>query len=340
MAPQSDRDELLASWRALAASESGREGWKTIPLAGAGPGRVRAGRKFPGNEEALLVGFRAVPLPANRDLPHGNGFFVSRVEINGELETQWLALARRQDGSLDMFTTMVLDVIDSLRSSAVSREERILHLFLNRISAWQQFMRRGRDLVLPPHLEMALFGELVVLKSLIETGLSSLISVEGWVGPVHGTQDFYLGAAAIEVKTTIATSGFPAIIDSLEQLDDSMRQPLFVAAVRLQLDSPEAAVTLPEIVTFTRALIDNDADRHMFDTKLVHAGYLDAVADHYKRRFATTDIRLLGVTESFPRLVHGSVPTGVMAARYQLDLDLIEGQRISITDALKSIGVI
>jgi hypothetical protein len=41
------------------------------PLALTGPRRLRAGRHFPGNEEALLVGFTSVHVPPAAQLPQG-----------------------------------------------------------------------------------------------------------------------------------------------------------------------------------------------------------------------------------------------------------------------------
>lgn len=41
-----------------------------------------------------------------------------------------------------------------------------------------------------------------------------------------------LGDGAIEVKATMSSAGFPVKIGSLEQLDDSVASPLFLAAMR------------------------------------------------------------------------------------------------------------
>lgn len=338
MAQQTERDELRSAWRALAGSTANAEGWSTIPLALTGQRRLRAGRHFPGNEEALLVGFTSVQVPPADQLPQGQGFLVSKVELGAEGSGLWLALSRRSDGSLDMFTMMALDVISTLNDGSATAEERLFQLFLARIRAWQDFMRRGTETTLGPEAEIGLFGELVFLRSTMEVGLPSAVATEGWLGPMNGIQDFVLGGGAVEVKTTIATLGFPATIGSLEQLDDSSRQPLFLAAVRIGLNN--AGMSLPTIIEDTRALLgENPAALHTFNIKLIHAGYLDAAAIHYKRTFAHVSTKIFHVKEGFPRLTRARIPQPIIQARYELDIDGVEADAIAIRMALEQLGV-
>lgn len=133
-------------------------------------------------------------------------------------------------------------------------------------------------------------------------------------------------------------SSFPAIIESLDQLDDATRQPLFLAGVRLRVD--EHGTSLPTIIQATRTLADNTQSRHTLDTKLLHAGYVDAAADHYTRRFATVESRILAVTTTFPRLTRSTVPQGVIAARYELDLEHAAAPTLSMQEALQKLGVL
>ena len=335
MALQNERNELLAAWRALSSTAQPGEGWRTIPLSG--HSNICAGRHFPGNEEALLVGFTGVTLPPAPQLPQGKGFLVSKVEIHDQRDRHWVALERRPDGSLDLFTTMALDITDTIRSARVVSEERSSHLFLTRIRAWQDFMRRGTDAVLGTQAEIGLYGELVTMICSINAGLHPAVPIEGWEGPINGIQDYVLGTGAIEVKTTIATVGFPATIESLDQLDDATRQPLFLVAVRLRVD--DNGTSLPQIVEQARALVGDDPARNTLDTKLLHAGYVDAAADHYQRRFSAQETRAIPVSREFPRLTKATVPSGITGARYELDLDKVLAGTC-IREALVQLGVL
>ena len=77
--------------------------------------------------------------------PKAKGFLVSQIDLGAEGGgVLWLALSRRAGGSLDMFTMMALDVIATLNAGTTA-EDRLFQLFLARIRAWQDFMKRGTD---------------------------------------------------------------------------------------------------------------------------------------------------------------------------------------------------
>jgi hypothetical protein len=293
MARRSDHQELVAAWRALAAEAESGEGWHTIPLAGEARFGIQAGRRFPGNEEALLLAFSKANVPSSQHLPQGKGFSVSRVDLGTENDKCWLAISRRREGNLDLFTSMVQDIIDTLQESGASSDDRVSQILFSRIRAWQDFMRRDTDSVLEFEAELGLVGELLLIQLICQTGLPPAIPITGWVGPIRGIQDFVLGSGAIEVKSTIAVNGFIAKIDSLDQLDDAQRQPLFLAAVRVRLD--ERGLTLPGIIDETRTIIADPIDRAEFDTKLIHAGYVDATAPQYTRRWRISTIGECGL---------------------------------------------
>ena len=217
-------------------------------------------------------------------------------------------------------------------------ETRLLRVFLGRIRAWQEFMRKGAQ-ALSPESEIGLAGELTLLRAIIDAGLPLASAIESWVGPLDGVRDFEMGTGSLEVKATLSAVGFPAKIGSLEQLDDSARQPLFLAGARLrQTDNGQS---LPELVADMRDVVAGYAEPvRLLSERLIAAGYFDAHADRYVRRFALADIRVVEVKDDFPRLTPGSVPLGVTKATYEIDLDKVLGPSIPTADALKKLGAI
>ena len=118
-----------------------------------------------------------------------------------------------------------------------------------------------------------------------------------------------IGTGAVEVKSTLSPpSDFPRRIGSLEQLDDSMRQPLFVAAVPpSQLDPGH------ELADDRRAMRFQAARREATlssPIRLIAAGYFDAHADSYIRRFGPEISALSRVTGTFPATHASTVPFG------------------------------
>jgi Putative PD-(D/E)XK family member, (DUF4420) len=331
-------NEFLMAWSSLTSSDT-EPGWQAIFLPSTGPLQVRAGRRSPDNAEAVLVGFPTARLPAVDMLPEGQGFAVERAdpEGNGKL---WLALTRKAAGSAELFAAMVCDVIGALDDAvaASADEAKLLRVLTSRVGAWQEFMRKGTQ-ALTPEAEIGLIGELILLRAIIDAGVPSALAIESWVGPLDGIQDFELGTGALEVKTTLSASGFPAKIGSLEQLDDSVRQPLFVAGVRLR--QTESGQNLPTIVETMRLAIKGDVEaERLLTERLLAAGYIDSHVDRYSRRFEQADTRVVLVTSSFPRLTSGTVPLGIVRCRYEIDLDNVLSENISVLGSLKKTGAI
>jgi len=233
---------------------------------------------------------------------------------------------------------MVCDVAGALDATTGTDEPGLLRAFLGCVRAWQEFMRKGAE-ALSPGAEIGLVGELVLLSAVIEAGVSAGPAIESWVGPHSGAQDFELGTGAVEVKATLSPVGFPARIGSLEQLDDSVRQPLFVAGVRLR--QAPFGKSLPEFVEGLRAMLQGDPEaERLFAERLLAAGYIAAHVARYSRQFELATMRLIRVSDGFPRLTIGRVPVGVTDVMYGIDLDQAPGEFEVLESALKKLGVL
>ena len=331
-------NEFLMAWSSLTSADV-EPGWQAIALPSAGPLQLRAGRRSPDNAEAVLVCFPSAKLAAADKLPEGQGFAVERADPDGSGKL-WLALTRKLAGSAELFASMACDVVGALDDSvaAGADEGKLLRVFIGRVGAWQEFMRQGSH-ALSPEAEVGLIGELALLRAIIEAGLAPATAIESWVGPLDGIQDFEIGAGALEVKATLSAAGFPARIGSLEQLDDSTRQPLFVAGVRLR--QSESGQNLPGIVEAMRQAIKGDGEaERLLSERLLAAGYIESHADRYPRKFEQAGTRVLEVAGNFPRMTAGSVPAGIMKAMYEIDLDKAPGENVGAEGALKKLGAI
>lgn len=331
-------DEFLMAWTSLLGADT-EPGWQAIALPSAGPLQVRAGRRSPDNAEAVLVGFPSARLAAADKLPEGQGFAVERADPDGSGKL-WLALTRKFSGSAELFAAMACDVVGALDEAAAAGvdEAKLLRLLIGRVGAWQEFMRKGTQ-ALSYEAELGLIGELTLLSAIIDAGVPPELAIELWVGPLDGIQDFELGTGALEVKTTLSTTGFPAKIGSLQQLDDATRQPLFVAGLRLRQIS--GGQNLPDAVEAIRLIAKDNAEaQRLFAERLLAAGYIDAHLDHYTRRFEPAGTRVIEVSDGFPRLTSGNTPPGIISAMYDIDLDKAPGENVSVETALKKLGAI
>ncbi len=337
MGQRNRHSELISAWRALAGSPQG-EGWRTIQIAHAGPCRFLAGRHFPGNQEALIAGFEKARRPQQSQLPEGRGFTARIEEFPDTLASSiCIAVCRLPAGSAELFSLMAEDLILSADSVHDLDGSGALASFLSRIRAWQDFMKKEQTPKLSGQAETGLYGELVMLRQLILAGFPPSASVKAWLGPEDSIHDFRVGMGAIEVKTSLAAGAFPAHIGSLEQLDITQVSHIYLGAIRLLLD--DSGETLTDLVNLVRSDMGRDPQiLSLLNLKLLKAGYLDAVAGSYLRRFSALETRMLEICSDFPALTRGNVPQGVMSAQYQLDLDQYPGPNIELANVIRHLG--
>lgn len=338
MIPRTEIEKLAAAWRALL-GDSEKAGSRLIPIASGKAWRVLAGRQYPANDEVLLVGFAGTQLPPDKDLPQGKGFSVAGVR-SSVLDTglRWLSIVRSPGSNGDFFTLMAGDVTGVLNQTGdVLGGPRTAALFLQRVTAWQEFMAREGATRLGSEAEVGLFGELATLQAILDAGVLAAQAVAAWAGPIV-LHDFTFSAASLEVKSTLMKERFPAHVFCLEQLDDIPGRPLFVVAVRLI--ETGSGMTLME---FARGLRDRlthwPEAQAQFGTRLMVGGLNEADADDYVRRFAVSSISVILVDDRFPRLARSTTRTEILAARYEVDLTNVESTGVGIADLVAMLGV-
>ena len=325
------KDELALAWRSLARTEAD-EGWRKIRIASIDSMNIMAGICYPSGREAILVSFSGLPISKTLNFPQGRGFKVTHEKFEDDSRT-WITITRSAYGAFDLFLLMAVDVVEFLKNSKSDTDSVRYQDLLGRIKAWQHFMKPGRD-GLTLEEEIGLAGEVLVLHELINTGIDIDSALECWVGPDDGLQDFEIGIGAIEVKSTLAETEFPAKIQSIEQLDDSQRKPLFVAGCRFSVS--ETGKTLVEIIRSLEEIANKEVRLiQLIELKLIGAGYHHSHAERYTRKLINTDICFWLVDGDFPRLIASNVPSGITSINYTIDLDSVNSKVDSLTTVLK-----
>lgn len=338
MAPQSKAVQLSEAWRALAGDAAG-SGWKTVHLVQLGEVPILAGRQKPDDFEALLIGFRHARLPPPSQLPAGRGFSVEATRHPGLPNLILLALTRQHGARMDLFEAMAQDLIALLAEALHEDEQAVSDSVIARIRAWQDFMSYPRAGILSEDEEIGLHGELIVLEKLLAILPDSAAVMEMWQGPLRGLHDFKLPVGSLETKATISSTGFRATISSLQQLDLSIRSPIYLAAVRFAASN--VGSTLPQRVSQLRELLSGSSGEagQSFSARLLRAGYIDAFADRYTRSLIVSELRWIDVISDFPFLTAASVPPGVISAQYVIDLDMRPIPTTSLTTILEAAGL-
>jgi hypothetical protein len=184
MADQTEMNDLLAAWHALAGKHD-CEGWKTIPVSTKASCLLLAGKKFPaGNEEALLVGFRKLTKNSMTIMPQGHGFEVSLLSSDPtQGDRSWIALSRRPKASFDLFAKMAEDLLRFFDNNSFQDEHMLLSCFCLAFvlgkTLWTG-IERGCSL---PMQNLGLVGELTILHEMLQAGMSPRKALESWQAP-------------------------------------------------------------------------------------------------------------------------------------------------------------
>lgn len=328
-------DGLLRSWRALARQQHAAD-WQFVHLTDVGSVAVEAGCHFPGGREALIVSFPRMTLPGPGGLPDGKGFDVVTVRderLFGDRTA--IALVRRVEGSLDIFTVVTTDVLRCLDAAGTTTPRELAQLFVGRVADWQAFMARKRR-PLSPEKQLGLMGELWFLDRMMQSKLGGA-AVDCWQGPLHAAQDFHITTGAVEVKSSLSGGTFLAKINSIEQLDTE-RSPMFLAALTFEV--ADDGTGLIGMVAHLRERMAEAGLSRVFEALLLVSGYQDEHAEHYRRKLLFVDGRIFDVGDDFPCLRRATVPAQIRRAVYTLDVDALEQTTLQIDDVPSIFGLI
>lgn len=268
-------------------------------------------------------------------LPAGGGFEVRRIPgADWETGREAIALVRDLEGAQDLFAMMAVNVLRYVETMHQTGSRIVLDAFLLRVREWQDFMTNRRRKPLSPERQVGLMGELLMLERIGEHLRHDALALGCWQGPMKGAQDIHLENGAIEVKSTVRTGNFVARINSIEQLDTE-RFPMFLVAFRF--DANEDGRTLPEAVVSLRERMMAAGVASQCEALLALAGYFDEHADQYGRRLTQMEVRCLPVNGDFPCLRRSTLPAPIRRTVYDIDIDAIEIDSISLEQMLGEI---
>jgi hypothetical protein len=325
-------DEFLESWKTFKSAKA-ENGWQVISVSGFPNCDLMAGLAMPMSREAAFFNFLDANIPRAELLPNGLGFAIEPIEMEGRI---WLALTRKEQGISELYIAMLENLFDLLNGMSLSSGDALLNSFLERVAAWQDFMRQGRQ-ILSIESQTGLFGELSFLKDLIDLGLKEE-AIKTWDGPLDGLQDFHIGFGAIEVKSTVSQDGFIAKIGSLDQLSDSTYKPLYLVGKKLRI-SP-AGLSLPMMIDEIRTELGGNLSLlSNFESRLLRSGYLDMHSGAYDRLLVVEKSLMYEVDQDFPRLTPQLLSPLIKSARYEIDISSMPAKALDLKEILNKVGV-
>jgi hypothetical protein len=211
---------------------------------------------------------------------------------------------------------------------AESEEEEQLQKLFSSLSDLKGFFE-GNIESRPLSLEkqQGLWAELWLLDQLLHESWDEgkVDVVDSWLGPIRGAQDFKWLDSAIEVKACLGEKSL-INVSSLEQLDSSELEHLYLSVIRLVLSDSDSdkGLTLYGIVEKVRESIGVEAcARSAFEARLLMSGYKEehALTNYAKVALEVKQTQEFLVSESFPCLSKTNTPSSLRRASYRMDVE-------------------
>ena len=232
----------------------------------------------------------------------------------------------------ELFEVVAEDVARSVLASA--DEVTAISAMRNRLNHWERFMRTSGLDGLSREDQIGLFGELLLLKTMIDLSVPAATAVSAWKGPDGANQDYQLGDRALEVKATVGNAASLVFVSNELQLDETDCGRLFLAHFWLrQLDG--SGQTLPQLVSEIGAMLDTSVAQEFAD-RLIKVGYHEVHRPLYETKGYTERGRLYFAIEGdFPRIRRADLRPGVRAVEYRIELAGFEAFQRSQSEVMK-----
>lgn len=199
------------------------------------------------------------------------------------------------------------------------------------IDDFRELLKETSHSEIPESVILGLVGELEVLRRLT---ICNEAAVESWTGPYELRHDFRVGVHALEVKTSGRSDATRVSIHGIDQLAPPAGGTLHLAHVCLErADSGPLSVS-----TIFDSLIRLGADKALLRKGLDVLECSDPHSEEWNRlTFTLEGLKLYCISEGFPRIItssfaEGSLPKGITALEYQIDLSHAQPFELSPAD--------
>ncbi len=305
--------------------------FRRVRYDAASPCDVYIGLKMPENQRLLAIRLPMALAKSVGNVPEFRGVRVEKVADTDNTDLFFLNLLLTDPSLAEVFDVLLTDLIGQLLP--VAEPAQIARLFLNQLARWEELFGRYSTEGLSAAEQKGLFGELYLLRKLLQNGLSPAVVIDSWVGNDAAVQDFRGAAWAIEVKMSSQTTNERLTINGERQLDESPLERLFLYYLNADVRTG-AGESLNTLIANIRTRLAADFPVLItFNHKLTKAGFFDAQADRYADAgYVIRAEHIFRVSGDFPRIVIADLRPGVSEVRYSVGLSDCLPYSISDTD--------
>jgi len=231
-------------------------------------------------------------------------------------EEHVILLLLQEPGLTDVFSLFIDDLLQHLVLTQ-DAEEAVSTLF-SRFEHWQQLFARIASDVIGLERQRGLFGELTILKELLDRHADAPEIWDCWRGPFSANHDFSMSGTALEVKTSIASLPVMHISNEV-QLDLIGWQAVVLCLVHLN-EVRGGTQTLSGLI---HELLERSSARPAINTtfrsKLLKVGVSPQQCDLFTEQgYVVRNIECYQVTEDFPAIRRSALNNAIGKVTYEL----------------------
>ncbi len=218
-----------------------------------------------------------------------------------------------------VFTLFIEDLLKRLDS--VGDDESKGFVAINkRIDYWQRLFEKVPNGLLSREKQRGLYGELYVLKTLLNEGKNPEKAIKSWVGAEGLRQDFLFENNALEIKTQLIASTSISISNEF-QLDYTVLENLYLSVILLN-ESKGNENTIYQIIYEIQELLVHDFElMDEFKQKLAFLGITEKTAfNHYNQtNFSVKQTTYYKIDDGFPLLINPLINNdAIYSVRYKI----------------------
>ncbi|WP_442587460.1 PD-(D/E)XK motif protein [Pedobacter sp. AW31-3R] len=227
---------------------------------------------------------------------------------------------------VDIFSAFIEDIILELTQCLTNDD--ILNSVSKVTSRWKRLFDKANTAAMTSEQQKGFFGELFLLKNLLNEGYPAQLLMEAWTGPLGGDKDFIFGDAGIEVKLT--SSKHPALkITSELQLETGSLDKLYLFLFVVE-EVKKNGLSIIDLIAEIRISLNSNPDIfQIFNDRIRIVGYLEDDNEYYEQQYHLKEFMKYHIDGDFPRLTGSDLATGIYSVSYSIELSACEEQKIN-----------
>lgn len=260
------------------------------------------------------------------------------IRTSDEDNAALIVIELQNSSNREIFSVLCADLIHSVKDG--SDEKWVTDHIFRRLKTWKAIFESGRTGALTEEQQIGLYGELYLLRLLLEHQENAINVVHSWTGPDKEARDFQFSNWGIEVKTSAGSDTHLVKISNKKQLDTQLVERLYLYRITLERLN-QTGESLPELIEKIERLLEQDAaayDRFCFC--LYQAGYFKTDEEEYRGcGYRIRSREMYEVHDRFPRLEEAGLPAGVEEISYVINLACCRAYHVNEEFVLKNLMI-